>query len=247
MVLQILSVQFVTAEERGVYEVNSSSSGQENLNISSVCPLCLGPGPFGLGSHRAWKERRFFQCPECDLFFVPSQDQITPENERARYETHRNDLGQRGFRDFLMKTVDLLTHHAKPPLKILDYGSGPEPSMSQLLREVGYEVSLYDPYFQPQMPSGDFDLILLHEVFEHLREPRAELKKIRQLLRPGGCLVIRTELRPADFENWWYARDNTHIIFPSNQTMAWIAKDFGFTLEAWSPVVTAFRLLSARP
>ncbi|MFN7728549.1 MAG: class I SAM-dependent methyltransferase [Bdellovibrio sp.] len=206
-----------------------------------MCPLCRGPGPFGLRKHRAWKERRFFQCPDCDLFFVPSQDQITPENERARYETHHNDLGQRGFREFLMKTVDLLVQHAQPPLKILDYGSGPEPSMAQLLTEAGYEVSLFDPYFQPLRPTGDFDLILLHEVFEHLREPRTELEKIKQQLRAGGRLVIRTELRPADFENWWYARDNTHILFPSSQTMAWIAQDSGFTLELWSPVVTALR------
>ncbi len=140
-----------------------------------------------------------------------------------------------------MKTVDLLVQHAQPPLKILDYGSGPEPSMAQLLTEAGYEVSLFDPYFQPLRPTGDFDLILLHEVFEHLREPRTELEKIKQQLRAGGRLVIRTELRPADFENWWYARDNTHILFPSSQTMAWIAQDSGFTLELWSPVVTALR------
>ncbi|MBX2993724.1 MAG: class I SAM-dependent methyltransferase [Bdellovibrionaceae bacterium] len=182
------------------------------------------------------------QCPGCDLYFVPSQDQLTPENERARYETHRNDLGQRGFRDFLMKTVELMKTHVPAPAAVLDYGSGPEPSLAMLLSEAGYDVSLYDPFFHPGVPDGPFDAVLMHEVFEHVRDPRAEIKAALSRLKTGGRLVIRTELRPAEFENWWYARDNTHILFPSEATMAWIAGDWGLRLERWSPVVTALAL-----
>lgn len=45
-----------------------------------------------------------------------------------------------------------------------------------------------------------FDLILMHQVIEHVRFPRLVLEKIRTLLRPGGVLAIETP----DIDAWDY-------------------------------------------
>jgi len=48
--------------------------------------------------------------------------------------------------------------------------------------------------------SGRFDLALLHHVIEHLREPRAAVRKAGSLLRPGGVLSVETpETRGWDY------------------------------------------------
>jgi SAM-dependent methyltransferase len=208
-----------------------------------TCPLCLSSGPFQTWIHRAWRDRRFLHCPVCDVVFVPPEDQVSPEKEKARYQTHQNDLGASGFRDFLMKTVSEIGKRLPKGSRILDFGSGPEPSMSNLLVAGGYEVVGYDPSFQPQPPEGTFDLVLAHEVFEHLREPRVEVERILNWLRPHGTFVIRSELRPGReaFADWWYARDFTHILFPSEATLQWMAEEWALTFELWSSVLWTFR------
>ena len=39
---------------------------------------------------------------------------------------------------------------------------------------------------------GSFDVVLLGDVIEHLRDPVAALARLRPLLRPGGRLVLST-------------------------------------------------------
>lgn len=41
-----------------------------------------------------------------------------------------------------------------------------------------------------QHPAERFDIITLHHTFEHFPEPRAELRRVKQMLAPGGCLYI---------------------------------------------------------
>lgn len=211
------------------------------------CPLCLSNGPFENWAHRAWNDRRFLNCPECDAIFVPAADQVPLHQERDRYAAHHNDLNARGFRDFLMKTVDTIRERSPAGARILDFGSGPEPSLSKLLIQEGFEVVSFDPHFNPVEVSGTFDLILAHEVFEHLRDVSVELAKIRERLRPGGVFLIRSEPRPPreSFADWWYARDFTHVFFASERTLDWIAKAEGWNFEEWSPQLWAFRSAQA--
>ena len=49
--------------------------------------------------------------------------------------------------------------------------------------------SAYDP------PEGEFDVIALTDVLEHLEEPRAALRALRERLAPGGLLVVSTPNR----------------------------------------------------
>lgn len=59
------------------------------------------------------------------------------------------------------------------------------------VRELGFEVfcgELRDAHF----PSAHFDVITAAELLEHLPDPRAELKEIARLLRPGGLFWTTT-------------------------------------------------------
>jgi 2-polyprenyl-3-methyl-5-hydroxy-6-metoxy-1,4-benzoquinol methylase len=55
-------------------------------------------------------------------------------------------------------------------------------------RVVVGDVEAMELPFEP----GSFDVVLLGDVIEHLRDPVATLGRLRRLLRPGGRLVLST-------------------------------------------------------
>jgi len=58
-------------------------------------------------------------------------------------------------------------------------------------------------------PSGRFDLVLSHEVLEHVQDDRAVLSEIVRVLRPGGRLVLFCPNRGYPFEThgiYWHGR-----------------------------------------
>ena len=50
---------------------------------------------------------------------------------------------------------------------------------------------------------------------------------------------VRTDEVP--FEDWWYVRDPTHVCFYAPETLEWIARRFGWSLERPSRDVALFR------
>jgi SAM-dependent methyltransferase len=59
------------------------------------------------------------------------------------------------------------------------------------------------------LPPAAFDLILSHEVLEHVADDRAALKEMARLLRPGGRLVLFVPNRGYPFEThgvYWRGR-----------------------------------------
>ncbi len=70
--------------------------------------------------------------------------------------------------------------------------------------EKGYKVVYGDfEYHSFSDLNNTFDLILLHQVLEHTRNPRKIIQKINKLLKPGGIISIETP----DKESW------DHILF----------------------------------
>jgi SAM-dependent methyltransferase len=58
-------------------------------------------------------------------------------------------------------------------------------------------------------PSGSFDLILSHEVLEHVRDDRQAVSEMTRILRPGGRMVIFVPNRGYPFEThgiYWRGR-----------------------------------------
>ena len=112
------------------------------------CPLCktLDPKIFYHGP-----QRDYLRCQKCGLIFVPKDELLSPEDEKARYDLHENDPSNSGYRRFLKQlTQPLIEHIGPPPQHGLDFGSGPGPALAQMLESQGYEMSLYDPFYEPQ-------------------------------------------------------------------------------------------------
>jgi len=116
---------------------------------------------------------------------------------------------------------------------LLEFGSGPGPVFSELLRQRGVNVDIYDKFYAPTpvYEGKQYDMITATEVLEHIADPLDIMHFFHQHLRPGGYLALMTQFHENDTEaylRWWYRRDPTHICFFSVQSLTLIAKLTGF-------------------
>lgn len=145
---------------------------------------------------------------------------------------HRNTLSNEGYVGMFLEKIAMVHQYCNGVKSVLDYGCGPGPVLAELLKREGFSCDVYDPFFFPDFPDSFYDLVISTEVFEHLRDTRAELQRICKLIKPGGYLAVMTSMHDdvGDFENWWYKNDPTHICFFGARTFEWIANDFGFRI-----------------
>lgn len=215
------------------------------------CPLCgsgRGAGP-GTDQAPALHARRggaaYYRCPACALVFLDPAHHLPPEDERARYETHRNDPGDARYRAFLDRLASPLRTKLAPGAEGLDYGSGPGPTLSRMLEEHGFRMSVYDPFFAPDRAVLErrYDFVTCTETAEHFFDPAAEFARFGSLVRPGGWLAVMTGVltEDIDFDTWWYVRDPTHVCFYTPATLRWIADRLGWSLERPADNVALFR------
>ncbi|MEZ5569596.1 MAG: class I SAM-dependent methyltransferase [Halioglobus sp.] len=186
------------------------------------CPLCIGLELFDYGSDR---RRRYLQCLNCKLVFVPAAYHLSADEERAVYDLHENGEDDPGYRRFLSRFAQPLLARLPPAAQGLDFGCGPGPALARMLREAGCRVALYDPFYAPdaRVLSRQYDFVAATEVVEHLYRPGHELARLWSLLKPGGWLACMTKLvrnRKA-FERWHYRNDPTHVCFFSEATWRW--------------------------
>ena len=85
------------------------------------CPIC------NTGAE-SFTDRRgccvFFECHSCGLIFRAKKDILSPEQEKARYDLHRNSLEDEGYVSYLKKFVDNAVMPFAPATKKgLDYGA----------------------------------------------------------------------------------------------------------------------------
>ncbi|NVJ59603.1 MAG: class I SAM-dependent methyltransferase [Gammaproteobacteria bacterium] len=199
--------------------------------MSQTCLLCESHN-----SHHYFrdKKRDYFQCNQCYLVFVPPEQHLTSEQEKAEYDKHQNSLDDQGYLTFLARTMDPLTDLIPPPATGMDYGCGPAPALANAMNYRGYSMSTYDPYYFPDTSvlSKQYDFITCTEVIEHIAKPMEALRSLSGCLKPNGVLAIMTK-RVIDqdrFANWHYKNDPTHIAFYSDQTFLFIAEQFTFDL-----------------
>lgn len=194
----------------------------------SVCPLCNTPqkSPEVLFSYN----KEFYSCGRCSLIYRPKTQLPSPVNERNRYQQHHNDASDKGYQNFLQQAITPVHPYLSASSRLLDFGCGPTQGLSQLLATQGYQCHNYDPFFSPQIPGKNYDVIFCTETFEHFHNPAKEIKTLSDWLKPGGLLVVMTEFykNREQFKNWWYTRDFTHVCFYHLLTFNYISQKFGF-------------------
>ena len=207
------------------------------------CPLCGSPDLVPLKHERG---RRFRDCSTCRLVSADPGELPDAETERARYDTHRNDPTDPGYRHFLEPAAAAVAARCPVGARGLDYGAGPGPALAQMLAERGYPTALYDPFYHPDPAplARPWAFVTCTETVEHFHRPINDFTRLAGLLAsPDAPLVIMTQpLTPdVDFASWWYARDLTHVAFYRPETFEWLGEHFAWQIEVPHPSVTVFQ------
>lgn len=172
---------------------------------------------------------------DCSLVFVPKTFHLSEKEEKQRYDLHKNDPTDPGYRAFLSRICNPLKARLSKRAHGLDFGCGPGPTLSLMLQEHGHTVDIYDKFYahNPEVFQREYDFVTATEVVEHLKNPQYELQRLYRLIKPNGILGIMTKLaidKPA-FKNWHYKRDPTHICFFSKTTFEWLGKIWQSKIE----------------
>ena len=101
-----------------------------------------------------------------------------------------------------------------------------------MLTDQGYTIHTFDPFFDnnPQVLDLNYDYIVSCEVMEHFHRPYQEFEKLKNMLKPAGALLLKTDLYTddIDFHTWYYKSDETHVIFYHPVSLKWIRDAFNF-------------------
>ncbi|MFW5972667.1 MAG: class I SAM-dependent methyltransferase [Bacteroidota bacterium] len=217
-------------------------SRNSSIDTTPVCVLCGCADTLYLTKAHS---RRFYSCPCCRLIFVSPEDRLPPDEERSHYATHENDPYDPGYRAFLSRLADPLVRELPQGATGLDYGSGPGPALAKMLRDIGFTMEVYDPFFAPAADAlaRTYDFVTCTETAEHFHHPAKEFRRLNRLVRPGGWIAVMTEW-PGDeveIETWRYARDPTHVVFYRRETMVWLAEAHGWSCTFFRKNVSIFQ------
>lgn len=207
-----------------------------------ICPICSGTNVF---SFQLIGSIEYFRCKACLGLFTDPKSRLCPQEEKERYSLHNNDVEDPEYRKFLSKLYDPLIKKLKKESRGLDYGCGPGPALASMLREEGFSVDIYDPYFFPDESYRDkeYDFITCTEAAEHFYEPQKEFNKLDQVLSDKGILGVMTNFYEdtINFEDWYYRKDPTHVVFYTVKTLQCIAEERSWKVDIQSKNVVFFK------
>jgi len=187
------------------------------------CKLCLNRS---LKKAIGADERDYYLCTNCNLISVSSKHFLLDKMAKERYLSHKNGIEFKGYVDFLNRAIKPALKYLTKEMVGLDYGCGHNPTLSKILESHGINCEDYDPFFVKHELNKKYDFIFSTEVFEHFFNPKSEIEKIINLLKPNGILVVMTERwdEIEKFGNWYYTRDPSHVAFYNNETFDYISR-----------------------
>jgi len=179
------------------------------------------------------KELNYYRCQDCGFVYLDDNHRVDSMEEKRKYDQHNNSLENEGYVQMFEDFIELaIAPYLKKIQTALDFGSGPTPVFSELLKRRGLEVDIYDLYYAPKKvyEEREYDLITSTEVFEHLSKPLETLQLLTEHLKENGYIVLMTKFPPKEdeaFLNWWYRRDPTHISFFTPKSFEVMAQKVG--------------------
>ncbi len=176
----------------------------------------------------------FHECLDCEVIYKDDRHKMSSIEEKKVYDHHENSMDNEGYVNYLMNFVDSAIIPFIKEGNVLDFGSGPNPVLKEILiTKYNFKVSIYDYFYMDNKDVflNHYDLITSTEVFEHLFDPINSIKQFYKMLYPGGIVSIMTLFHPKEreaFYNWFYIRDPSHVTFYTPKTFEVIAKYNGF-------------------
>lgn len=176
------------------------------MPVCTTCNLCDKPGTLetavdvaSVPCHvRQYKDEKFtvWRCHNCDSLHSMEDVDLarfylgyTAAQSKQRLDPHTYI----GYHNRLRL---LRARGIRPDDRILDYGCGPGLYV-RFLKKNGYPNTFgYDEYGENHADktvlAAQYDVIISHDVIEHVPEPRDYMQTLNAMLKPGGLLVIGT-------------------------------------------------------
>ncbi len=190
-------------------------------------------------------KKKYWRCKFCHSIFLDKKNYLDKDMEKKHYLKHENYIENQGYRNFLAKLYNPLVSIISKKDEGLDFGCGYSPVLAEILKIKGFKVDLYDPFFFPNnnIFLNKYDFITCTETIEHFFNPCKEFDLLDKLLKKGGLLAIMTSFLSNDivFDNWYYRRDPSHVVFYEEKTLKIIAKSKGWTPEVKCKNVIFFK------
>lgn len=191
----------------------------------------------------------YARCRFCGFCYAPEMYQWTRDQFAERVYNDDYHVVDPDFAEVRPKTqaefIIPMLGDAAGSTRHLDYGGG-QGRLTDLLTGAGFESVCYDPFETPDLDPrslGQFDLITVFEVFEHVPDVNALMHDLLALRRPGGAILLSTLLSDQDIApgkplTWWYAAPrNGHISLFSHASLQLLANRYGFTLGSFDQVL----------
>jgi len=111
-----------------------------------------------------------------------------------------------------------------------------EYAAEQSRRRFNLDVSSCD-FIQADLPAGEFDLVLMMDLIEHLSSPAKGVEKAYEILKPGGLLVIETpnlDGAAARFlgAEWGLIAPLHHLFYFTASTLKRLVSERGFDIAS---------------
>jgi 2-polyprenyl-3-methyl-5-hydroxy-6-metoxy-1,4-benzoquinol methylase len=171
---------------------------------------------------------------------------VTFEQEKSRYLEHNNDVHDIRYQDFVKPIIRAVKNTFNSNNVGLDYGCGTGPVITKLLRDLNYNITTFDPFFDNNLMAlkTTYNFIVCCEVIEHFHSPLKEFLLLKSLLKQAGKIYCMTELynENIDFDKWYYKNDDTHVIFYQKNTFEWIKEKLNFSKVSCSDRLVIFEV-----
>jgi 2-polyprenyl-3-methyl-5-hydroxy-6-metoxy-1,4-benzoquinol methylase len=179
-----------------------------------ACPLCGSSHQSKVIATRFGMTAMVAECASCRIGYQtprPSVEACIAYMDWRWNSQHAYVTDNPGKRLAAQKQLSLVTRERSKPGRLLDFGSGSGVFVRIALDAgwdaVGIEHSqsaidrakvFYDVNLKKEIPYGDFDVITLWDVIEHLKNPIEILSMLRDRLAPGGVIFLTT----GNYESW---------------------------------------------
>ncbi len=236
----------------------NSSAARPILETNAICPVCGGRFKFLYTIERLNPPLQIVVCPGCGL---QRQNDI-PSDPAHLYDenyytgdtgyTYRDERKKIEFDNYVWKArLNKIAEFVPPPADFLDigcaFGGFLQAAGDAGYRAQGLDISQYAvdecrkrglDVRKGQIAPGVFknsslDVVTMVEVFEHLTDPESAMTALRDIIRPGGLLLIQTAnfsglqaaFAGADY-NYYLAG---HFYYYSTVNLRLLFKKFGFS------------------